>query len=220
MRHDDAKHPYDRVRLVRDLVEITAIVIAGFWGFYVFAYENRIKPSFTDPQLVFSVTMTQVAERNGLIGIQINNETKNVGQVRAHLLGYAVWVTGRKVSPLSRPPGIVSTFNKLGLRSGFYRETHGVPVYGFGYVTSLGDPSTTADLLLEPGDDDKYQDVFFVPRDRFDVLEAYLLVRYTKYDDKVTPTRLGSGTDGLPVFYGSRAGNSDYDNEISRIVLK
>jgi hypothetical protein len=164
--------------------------------------------------------MSQVAERNGLIGIQINKETKNVGQVRAHLLGYAIWVTGRKIVPAARRPNVFSTSDLLGFRSGFYRQSRKVAVYGYGYVTSLGDPSTTADLLLYPGDDDKSQDVFYVPRGRFDVLEAYLLVRYTKYDDTVTPTRLELGADGLPVFQGSRKGNIDYDNVISRFVLR
>jgi hypothetical protein len=219
-KHNDEGHRHDRVRLVRDLVEITAIVIAGFWAFYVFAYENRIKPSFTDPQLEFSVTMTQVVEHKGLIGIQVNNETKNVGKVRARLLGYALWVTGRKISPSLRAPEALSSSNRLEFRSGFYRESRRVAVYGYGYVTSLGDPSTTADLVLDPGDDQKSQDVFYVPRDVFDVLEAYLLVRYTKFDKTVIPTTLALGSDGLPVFKGSRTDNFDYDNVISRITLK
>jgi hypothetical protein len=219
-KHNDEGHRHDRVRLVRDLVEITAIVIAGFWAFYVFAYENRIKPSFTDPQLEFSVTMTQVVEHNGLIGIQVNNETKNVGKLRARLLGYALWVTGRKISPSLRAPEALSSSNRLEFRSGFYRESRRVAVYGYGYVTSLGDPSTTADLTLDPDDDQKSQDVFYVPRDDFDVLEAYLLVRYTKFDKTVIPTTLALGSDGLPVFKGSRTDNFDYDNVISRITLR
>lgn len=195
-------------------------MIAGFWAFYVFAYENRIKPSFTDPQLDFSVTMTQVVERNGLTGVQINNEIKNVGKVRARLLGYALWVTGRRVSPSRRAGKILSSSNQLGFRSGFYRQSRGVAVYGYGYVTSLGDPRTTADLVLDPGDDQKSQDVFYVPREHFDVLEAYLLVRYTKYDKKVIPTTLVLGSDDLPAFEGSRENNFDYDNVINRITLK
>jgi hypothetical protein len=53
-----------------------AIVVAGLWAFYVFAYENRIKPSFTNPQVEFNATMTKGAEQNGLpafIGSHDNN---------------------------------------------------------------------------------------------------------------------------------------------------
>ena len=35
--------------IVRDVVEVIAIVAAGIWAFYVFAYENRIKPSISNP---------------------------------------------------------------------------------------------------------------------------------------------------------------------------
>jgi hypothetical protein len=41
--------------VVRDIVEVVAIVAAGIWAFYVFAYENRIKPSLADPNVDVSV---------------------------------------------------------------------------------------------------------------------------------------------------------------------
>jgi hypothetical protein len=33
------------VAIVRDVVEVVAIIAAGAWAFYIFAYENRIKPA-------------------------------------------------------------------------------------------------------------------------------------------------------------------------------
>lgn len=96
--HDDS----DRVswiRIGRDSVEILAIVAAGIWAFYVFAYENRIKPSLGNPEVAFSATMSKVSEHNGMIGIQLNTEMRNVGSVKAHFLGYVIWVSGRKFDP-------------------------------------------------------------------------------------------------------------------------
>ncbi|MGB8627603.1 MAG: hypothetical protein WCD03_15755 [Candidatus Cybelea sp.] len=47
------------------MVEIVAIVLAGAWAFYVFIYENRIKPSFTDLQTDVSATMQKTSQRDG-----------------------------------------------------------------------------------------------------------------------------------------------------------
>jgi hypothetical protein len=217
-RHDDETHRYHRVRLVRDLIEIAAIVVAGFWAFYVFAYENRIKPSFTNPELVFSVTMTKVGVHHGMVAVQINNEVKNVGQVRVHLLGFALWVSGRRVIATAGSAKALAQDSTLTLASPFYKKARRVSVFGYGYVTSLGDPKTRADLVLDPGASTASQDVFFVPQRQFDLLEAYLLVRYTKYE-RVVPTRLELGPNGLPVFIGDHTDNLDYDNFISSVVL-
>ena len=40
----DPEHRSHLLHLVRDVVEIVAIVLAGAWAFYVFIYENRIVP--------------------------------------------------------------------------------------------------------------------------------------------------------------------------------
>lgn len=217
-RHDDEPHRYGRVRLIRDLIEIAAIVAAGFWAFYVFAYENRIKPSLSQPELVFAVTMNKTAVRDGLVAVQINTSVKNVGQVQAHFLGYALWVYGRKVQTKIGSATVLGDDSRRTFVSPFFGVSRRVAVYGNGYITSLGNPNTTADLVINPGESEATQDVFFVPQGRFDLLDAYLLTRYTKYD-RVTPTRLEIGPLGLPLMRGDRTGNFDYDNFISRIVL-
>lgn len=215
----DPDHPFHGVRLVRDLIEIIAIVVAGVWAFYVFAYENRIKPSFTDPQVDFSATMTKVGESHGLVGIRLNTEIRNIGQVRAHLIGYAIWINGCQIEHLRQPQGPKAVSGLLQLDGAFYRTSHCAPVYGYGYVTVLGDPKRTADLLLQPGDDEKSQDVFFVPLNRFGLLEAYIHARFTKIDDRPIPTKLVLNRQGLPTFVGSHENNFDFANFVSRISL-
>jgi hypothetical protein len=45
---------------VRDVV---AIVAAGVWAFYVFAYENRIKPSLAGPEVNVVASMQRLNVR-------------------------------------------------------------------------------------------------------------------------------------------------------------
>jgi hypothetical protein len=218
----DKRNPEQRshtIAIARDVVEILAILAAGVWAFYVFAYENRIKPSLGNPQVEFSTTMTKVAERNGTIAVSLDTEMRNVGQVPAHFIGYAIWVFGVKATRLPQPRRARGSPGTLSLPDAFYREGHRTAIYGFGYVTSLGDPATSADLLLDPGDVNRSQDVILVPAGKFDILEAYIHARYTKYDNKVVPTKLALDRFGYPRFVGDHANNWDFDNVVSRISI-
>jgi hypothetical protein len=163
--------------------------------------------------------MTKVAERNGFVAVQLNTEIRNVGQVRAHLIGYAVWVYGLRIAPLRQPQGPNGDFRKLNLDGAFYRKSPRTPVFGYGFVTALGDPTTGTDALLQPGDDIKSQDVFFVPMHRFDLLEAWINSRYTKNDEHVIPTKLVINRHNLPTFVGSQRDNFDFFSGVSRISI-
>jgi len=215
----DPDHASHGIRITRDLVEIVAILVAGLWAFYVFAYENRIKPSFTNPQVEFNATMSKGAARNGMVSVTLDTEIRNAGQVPAHVIGYAVWVYGRRISPLDRPQPVSNRTARLDLDGAYYRLSRRTPVFGHGYITALGDPATKADLRLQPGDDEKAQDVFFVPVHHFDLLEVYIHARFTKDDSRVIPTKLVIGRSGLPTFIGSHDYNFDFSNIISRISM-
>jgi len=215
----DPDHNAHGIRITRDVVEIVAIIAAGLWAFYVFAYENRIKPSFANPQVEFNATMSRVGERNGFVAIRLDSEIRNVGQVRAHLIGYGMWVYGRRIAPLQKPRGASGNSRSLGLDGAFYRLLPRTPVYGYGYITVLGDPKTTSDLNLQPGDDIKSQNVFFVPINRFDMLDVYIHARYTKKDEHVIPTKLVLDSKGLPKFIGEHEDNSDFSNFVSSLSL-
>jgi hypothetical protein len=94
--------------IVRDVVEVAAILAAGIWAFYTFAYENRIKPSFANPELNFVVTMQQLGQRGGLIGVRLHTEIHNVGTVPANIVGLSYWVLGKRVEPTrtAQPPSV------------------------------------------------------------------------------------------------------------------
>src|ERR1700727_3009702 len=74
------------IAIVRDVVEVIAIVAAGIWAFYVFAYENRIKPSMASPEVDITSSIQRLSERNGLIAVGVRLELRNIGTVKAHFL--------------------------------------------------------------------------------------------------------------------------------------
>lgn len=183
------------VAITRDVIEILAIVIAGVWAFYVFAYENRIKPSLAQPDVNLSASIERLSERNGLIAVGLRMEFHNVGTVKAHFLGVAVNVYGQRILPrktAAHPDcgGLSCEF------AGFYRVGARVPVYSYAYITRLGNPATGQDTEIDPGTTIANYRTFYVPAGRFDLLTVGIDAPYTKYDERTIPTRLVVGYRG------------------------
>ena len=176
------------IAIVRDVVEIVAILAAGIWAFYVFAYENRIKPAAAEPEVNVTASMQRLSQRNGLLAVGLHLELHNIGTVRAHFLGMAINVYGRRivVGPRApaRPQGTRYDFE------GFYRMTPEVPVYSYAYITQLGDPSTGEDSLLDPGSTIENDRTFYVPERQFDLLTLAIDAPFTKFDKTTLPSRL------------------------------
>jgi hypothetical protein len=183
------------VATVRDVVEVVAILAAGIWAFYVFAYENRIKPAMADPDINVTASMQRLGARNGLIGVGLHLELRNVGTVRAHFLGLAVNVYGQRIVPAtsrvsSQQPGLRYTFAR------YYRAQPAVLLYSWAYVTNLGNRSTGQDTMLDPGTAINNDHTFYVPTGRYDLLTLGIDTPYTKFEDQVIPTHLSVTPQG------------------------
>lgn len=180
--------------VVRDTVEVAAIIAAGIWAFYVFAYENRIKPSLANPDVNVTASMQRLSDRNGLIAVALHLQLHNVGTVKAHFLGIAVNVYGQRIVAAS--PHVSPAREVLGYDFyGFYRVASRVPVYGYAYVTHLGDPATGQDTELDPGSTLENERTFYVPRGRFDLLTLGIDAPYTKFDDTI-PSHIAVTPEG------------------------
>jgi len=121
--------------MVRDIVEIVAIVAAGIWAFYVFVYENRIKPTLQPPDVTITGSIERIGRVHGLDTIRLTTAVNNVGSTAIIFLAYSVTVTGARVA-LSKTPVYImhtptlthssGTFASL-IRSSFF-ETRFSPV--------------------------------------------------------------------------------------------
>jgi hypothetical protein len=179
---------------VRDVVEIVAIVAAGIWAFYTFAYENRIKPSLAQPEVNISALLQRLGEQHGLIGVGLRIDLRNVGTVNAHFLGLAVNVFGKQVAPAT--PTVPRTREPLNYEyQGYYTVGRSIPVYSWSYVTHLGNPRTGVDTELDPGTSIENYRVFYIPKGKFDLLTVGIDAPYTKLET-TQPTHLSVGSDG------------------------
>ncbi len=185
-KREGHSHP---ATVVRDVVEVVAILAAGIWAFYVFAYENRIKPSMASPEVDVTASIQRLSERNGLIAVGVRLRLHNIGTVKAHFLGVALNVYGQRV--LAEQPHPLSEAHPLRYEyDGFYRADARIPVFSYAYVTQLGDPSTGQDTELDPGTTVENYRTFYVPKGRFDLLTVGINAPYTKLEGKTIPTHL------------------------------
>jgi hypothetical protein len=178
----------DLISTIRDIVEIVAIIAAGCWAFYVFVYENRIKPSFETPDVNVTASMQRLSTHKGLTAVALHVQLHNVGTVQARFLAFAVNVYGQRVTAQAPRPHPVDA----GLRydSGdFSRTDAAVAVYSWAYVTNQGNPSSSQGTTLDAGSTIENDRIFYVPQGRFDVLTVEIEAPYTKYETTM-PGRL------------------------------
>ncbi len=182
--------------IVRDVVEVVAIVAAGVWAFYVFVYENRIKPSIAQPEIDVTASLQRLSERRGLIAAGLHLKFHNIGTVKAHFLGVAVNVYGQRVAFTASPRPVERSGGTYYGYDAYYRLEQDGTVYSFGYITHLGNPATRQDTELDPGTTIENYRTFYVPVGRFDLLSVGIDVPYTKYDERTLPAHLAVGPSG------------------------
>jgi hypothetical protein len=192
-RGPEQKHRSHAVHIVRDIVEIVALVLAGCWAFYVFVYENRIKPAYTNIQTEVSATLQKTSQRDGATGVLLKTSFRNSGTVDLYFVGYAVTVMGSKMTLTPRPtndPGVRDSLHT------YFLLSKRVPVYGFGFITSLGDPKSGHRIELEPGGGIAQEHTFFIPTHRYDLLTVHVSACLAKSEARLLPAKLARGIEG------------------------
>lgn len=188
--HDDHGRK-DTIRVVRDVVEIVAILAAGIWAFYIFIYENRIKPSFSPPNVVLTASLEKSSVHNGTIGVRLKTDLRNAGAVPVYLTGWAVTVVGLSATMTAKPQSTV--FEYSGTRENrntYFALSKPTMVYSTGEITALGSASSGSTVNLQVGQDSARDDTFFVPAGRFDLLRVYVYERHSISGERFIPAAL------------------------------
>lgn len=194
---DDEKR--DRVTVTRDIVEVVAIVAAGIWAFYVFAYENSFKPAHAPPSINVSSSLEKLSQHDGLIAVRINTELKNSSSVPIRLLAIAVTAFGRDITLSPQRLPALRTSNEVELRT-YYKRSAPVPLYSSAHLSKVVDPSAVYDSELGPGNDWNESEVIYVPLHKFDLLTLKVNVLYIRDGATGFKVRLTSTPETGPNF--------------------
>jgi hypothetical protein len=185
--------------VVRDLVEIFAILAAGVWAFYIFVYENRWLPAQQQPRLDFTATMQRLSRHDGLRAVRAEVRVRNVGTVKVQFLAFSITIVGSKVT-VSREIRTARTQGALNTLEAYYAISGATPVYRTSYLTHAANPAYSADLFLEPGEESDREVVTYAPVGKFDRLTLTISALYTKDSGLPIATSVTYGEDGVPAF--------------------
>jgi len=153
----------------RHVIEIAAFVVAAGWAFYVFIYQEQIKPANTPPQLQVTASLSHQVVHSSSEFVSITFEIHNIGTVRVKPAGYVVNAYGYRYLPrLSQTitkslSGNVTTLNRaLGeTRPVLLQSTYAV-------FANFGSPR--APFILSPRADAQHKFAFGIPRGAYDVI--------------------------------------------------
>lgn len=91
--HHVYTHP-STVEHWRHLIEILALIVAAVWGFYIFVYQERIKPANEAPNVDFHVDVHREYLISNRELVKITLVWRNVGSTEAQLDGFAENIFG------------------------------------------------------------------------------------------------------------------------------
>jgi hypothetical protein len=188
-----------RSRLIRDVAEVVAIVLAGAWAIYTFAWQNLLVPAIKPPSLDATVQMRHVGNEGSLDVIRIDETLRNTGINKVHFIGYSVTVLGERVLPSATPQPAQTDDGSNELQP-YYTFSKPTVVYRDAFLTQLANPALGRDLFLFPGQVTALSREFYVPRVKFTRLVAWMVITYTKDDSRTIPTTMTIEPSGRPHF--------------------
>jgi hypothetical protein len=195
-RHDDVH----TLAPTRDLIEIVAILAAGIWAIYVFAYEQRIKPAAQPPSVLISGSLHKLGERNGLVQLGYKGTLRNTGSTGVSLIALGFTAVGFRYATRGTPvlstlaPGatLYQRDARVSARELVYRATE---------LERFVDRRYGGDLTLSPGEEIPFSGIFLVKRGEFDSITFYGSAAFTKIAKiGAYPTTIGYTRDGAVTF--------------------
>jgi hypothetical protein len=210
----------DRWAVARHAVETIAIVAAGLWAFYVFIYQEKIKPA-ADP---VSITLTIDVQRLGRdakreilrLDIGLRNSGKTELDIAAD--GYNVWGLryGSKAVISDRRGQFSQHYSDaVPLRSqtlvDSYAELRGAAVGGF--------PGNH--IVLEPGEETPIHYMIVVPRGAYDAVRAQAIYVPIKTSDtrKLPVTIRSDRTKGIMLATPPDSDTGENDDETNFALI-
>jgi hypothetical protein len=164
----------DRWATFRHIIEAVAIVAAGAWAFYVFVYQEKIKPQSQPASLSIDISMSEISHTARLDIVAVKLAFRNSGQTEIDVAadGFTVWGErfGHHVSTRRRELPFFAAFDrdlpiesKTVVRSSMELRDMAVGGYAGNHI------------IMEPADDETLIYTIAIPHDAYDVLYARII---------------------------------------------
>jgi hypothetical protein len=170
----------------RHAVEIVAFVAAGLWAFYVFVYEQRLKPLSEPPVLKSTIQIEPQPLRGENSLVTVILVLKNIGSPAVKVDGTVANVYGVRYEHL--PDGHIEQSRA----PGFGVFTRSQPVAERRLLVSLlfgpAPPGGKRTIQIDPGDDVVYYPHTVIASDRYDAVFVDFAYCFQRADNATSPT--------------------------------
>jgi hypothetical protein len=194
---------------LRDAVEIVAIVAAGLWALYVFAYEQRLKPASEPPSLRLTGSLYKLGTHKGLVQLAIKATISNNGSTDATLIATGFTAEGLRYAPNSTPT-VDRSIEGLTL---YQRDAHVASralIYRTVEMTRLASPKYSSSFTLQPGQELPYSAIFAIKAGEFDAVALYGSIAYSKRNAVGAFPMKAALTPTNAVYFAATNASSDY----------
>ena len=202
-RRDDSHHHHPTA-IVRDIVEVVAIILAGVWAIYVFVYVERVKPAIQEPRVLMTGSMQKLGEQHGLVAMEFNMTVHNAGQATVYLIADAFTATGVRFTTAGTP----NTTTLFGGSDKIYardaRVASRTPIYRYIGLTRYVNPRYGGGYEIAPNEAVPFSGVFLVRRQDFDEVVLDASIGYTKVPNRLYPTRVRINPVGITLIEPAR----------------
>lgn len=198
------------IATVRDVVEVVAILAAGAWALYVFAYEQRIKPAAEPPSLLLTGELHKVGERQGLLQVEYTARLRNTGTSSVAVIATGFTANAYRFASSQTP----TDSHPYPSESIYQRDGRQLPqtlIYRKIDLTRFAEKANGGGFTLSPGEELPFSEIFIVKKGEFDAVNFDGSIAYAKEAiDGAYPTRVIQLRNGA-VYFESKNGNPDYD---------
>lgn len=214
-RRDEAHH-HHRSAIVRDVVEVVAIILAGIWAIYTFVYVERIKPAMEEPRVLLSGSLQKLGEQRGLVALEFNMTMRNAGSTNVYLIASAFTATGVRFTSSGTPTTATLFKGALKIYTRDARTLSRTPVYRLVNLTRYADSRYGGGFEITPGEAIPFSSVFLVRKRDFDEVSLDASIGYTKINSRVYPTRVRVNPVGITLI---ETANRDPDFNSIQVTL-
>lgn len=161
-------------RIVRDLVQAFALIIAASWGAYTFIYREIIVPARRPASLVVTPMLEAIGRRGDTVLARATFQMANHSDSKVYVPAMWYSVNGLKLEPVALDDTTYLRHNREEAQKPY--ATARFSQLTAADVIAVGKVSANVETWFEPGGEQRVEQLLYIPADRYDA--AQLQVQY------------------------------------------
>jgi|GEM_PF-3022523 len=163
-----------RARVLRDVLQAFALLIAAAWGLYTFVYKEVIVPRNRPAALVVTPVLEAIGRRGNMVLARATFEMANHSESKVYVPAMWYSVRGLKLEGVEQDDSTYLRTNRENAEKPY--ATARFSQFSVVELVGSGKVNTEVEYWFEPGAEQRVEQLLYIPADRYDA--AQLQVEY------------------------------------------